>query len=370
MDPPSRFSCGVQPTSPSAINLPSHDAVVVSQPQPRPPAVAVAATAAAAVVPPISTMAPHTPPPAAALRPPQPIHPCPLPRRTDHTYRDFSMHNITCDLTLSKRSTTNFPAKLHLIISDPANADIITWMPHGRSWKILDQYRLMKEVVSKYFVQTKYESFRRQINGWGFKRLHQSGPDSRSYYNEFFLRGLPHLTHLMKRMPSHQGRLVPHVDGEPNFYDMSRRLPLPCTIPAIAASPRMMAEAVPMVPLSPNGMAQGQHPLYPQSPRQGVYGYPPPHPDIPCHPPPSHGIPHFFWAPYAQHAHQWMQQMHHQWYEASRQQSLQTQEQQQEDSSDPSEEDRKQQPQEQHQEDSSDGLVEDGDASGYNCIGI
>ena len=167
MDPPSRFSCGVQPTSPSAINLPSHDAVVVSQPQPRPPAVAVAATAAAAVVPPISTMAPHTPPPAAALRPPQPIFPCPLPRRTDHTYRDFSTHNITCDLTLSKRSTTNFPAKLHLIISDPANADIITWMPHGRSWKILDQYRLMKEVVSKYFVQTKYESFRRQINGWG-----------------------------------------------------------------------------------------------------------------------------------------------------------------------------------------------------------
>ena len=34
---------------------------------------------------------------------------------------------------------------------------------------------LVRDVISQYFVQSKYESFTRQLNGWGFKRLHQSG---------------------------------------------------------------------------------------------------------------------------------------------------------------------------------------------------
>ena len=63
-------------------------------------------------------------------------------------------------------------------------------MPHGRAWKIHNKKLLMSEVVSKYFVQSKYESFTRQLNGWGFKRLHQSGNDFNAYYHECFLRRL------------------------------------------------------------------------------------------------------------------------------------------------------------------------------------
>ena len=80
----------------------------------------------------------------------------------------------------------------------------------------------MQEVVPKYFVQSKYESFTRQLNGWGFKRLHQSGNDFNAYYHECFLMGLPHLTVLMKRVPPNQGKLFPHVEGEPNFYVINK----------------------------------------------------------------------------------------------------------------------------------------------------
>jgi hypothetical protein len=47
--------------------------------------------------------------------------------------------------------------------------------PHGRAWKVLDKELLVKEVIPKYFGQSKFASFTRQLSGWGFKRLHQTG---------------------------------------------------------------------------------------------------------------------------------------------------------------------------------------------------
>lgn len=104
-------------------------------------------------------------------------------------------------------------------------------MPHGRAWKIHNKELLMREVVPKYFVQSKYESFTRQLNGWGFKRLHQSGNDFNAYYHECFLRELPHLTVLMKRVPQNQGKLLPYVEGEPNFYEIEKQFRLPPQMP-------------------------------------------------------------------------------------------------------------------------------------------
>jgi len=99
--------------------------------------------------------------------------------------------------------------------------------PHGRAWKIHNKELLIREVVPKYFVQSKYESFTRQIVGWGFKRLHQSGNDFNAFYHECFLKDLPHLTVLMKRVSPNQGKLLPHVEGEPNFYEIHVLFPLP-----------------------------------------------------------------------------------------------------------------------------------------------
>jgi hypothetical protein len=82
-------------------------------------------------------------------------------------------------------------------------------------------------VGPKYFVQSKYESFTRQLNGWGFKRLQQPGNDFNAYYHECFLRGMPQLAVLMKRVTPNQGRLLPHVEGEPNFYEIDKHFKLP-----------------------------------------------------------------------------------------------------------------------------------------------
>jgi hypothetical protein len=108
------------------------------------------------------------------------------------------------------------------MISDPKSSEAIQWQPHGRAWKVINKEKLVEEVIPRYFVQTKYESFARQCSGWGFKRLHQPGPDYHCYYHECFLEGMPDLTRMMKRVEPRQGRALPNADSEPNFYEMVR----------------------------------------------------------------------------------------------------------------------------------------------------
>ena len=55
------------------------------------------------------------------------------PRRTDHTYHDYATQSPSpYEFPVTKKSTSNFPAKLHRMISDPSNSQAIQWQPHGR----------------------------------------------------------------------------------------------------------------------------------------------------------------------------------------------------------------------------------------------
>ena len=69
-----------------------------------------------------------------------------------------------------RRAATTFPKKLHLMLSNPELSHAITWMPHGRCWRVLDKELLMQEGNPVYFTQTRFESFTRQLSSWGFKR--------------------------------------------------------------------------------------------------------------------------------------------------------------------------------------------------------
>ncbi|KAL7532361.1 hypothetical protein ACHAXR_007594 [Thalassiosira sp. AJA248-18] len=47
----------------------------------------------------------------------------------DHTYRDFSRYvEEGGTLIKHKKSGSNFPARLHGMLSEPNTSDIITWM--------------------------------------------------------------------------------------------------------------------------------------------------------------------------------------------------------------------------------------------------
>ena len=90
----------------------------------------------------------------------------------DHTYRDYSQVEVPADedeVDGSRPVQPNFPAKLHDIVSNPEYRHIIAWQPHGRCWKVIDKYLLSTVICPKYFSHSKFESFNRSVNGWGFK---------------------------------------------------------------------------------------------------------------------------------------------------------------------------------------------------------
>ena len=76
-----------------------------------------------------------------------------------------------------------FPVKLYAILAQKEFHDIITWMPHGRSWKVLKPSMFESLVMPLFFEYSNYHSFNRLVNAWSFRRI-SSGPDRGSYYHE------------------------------------------------------------------------------------------------------------------------------------------------------------------------------------------
>ena len=89
--------------------------------------------------------------------------------------------------SLSARSVAGkeptFPVKLHIILSTPEFQTIICWLPHGRSWRIIQQKAFEERIIPLFFRHGRYSSFARQVNGWGFRRV-THGSDYNSYYHE------------------------------------------------------------------------------------------------------------------------------------------------------------------------------------------
>eukprot|EP00545_Synedropsis_sp_CCMP1620_P007059 CAMPEP_0119015168 /NCGR_PEP_ID=MMETSP1176-20130426/10591_1 /TAXON_ID=265551 /ORGANISM="Synedropsis recta cf, Strain CCMP1620" /LENGTH=421 /DNA_ID=CAMNT_0006968437 /DNA_START=48 /DNA_END=1313 /DNA_ORIENTATION=+ len=156
-------------------------------------------------------------------------------KHTTSGYKDFSrmlapkVDGASSHLNqpISAKEPT-FPVKLHLILSNPEFEEIIAWLPHGRSWRILQQKAFEERVIPLYFRHGRYSSFARQVNGWGFRRV-THGSDYNSYYHEMFLCGMPHLCDKMRRLTSKDAtsRKKNEEEPAPDFYALSCTNPLP-----------------------------------------------------------------------------------------------------------------------------------------------
>ena len=82
--------------------------------------------------------------------------------------------------------------QLMKILSNPSYSDIIAWLPHGKGFILLQKRMFAEEVLPKFFKQSKFASFTRKLNRWGFVRVTR-GPEMGAYYHK--VRGT------MKRTP-------------------------------------------------------------------------------------------------------------------------------------------------------------------------
>jgi hypothetical protein len=118
-------------------------------------------------------------------------------------------------------------------VEEEGKSHIVSFYPHGRAFGIHNINAFTDEILPKYFSkQSKLVSFVRQLNLYGFVRIH-SGLDMGGYYHELFLKGRPELFPFMRRTgASYKGkedrrkckdRNVPAIQSD--FYAMQPILP-------------------------------------------------------------------------------------------------------------------------------------------------
>jgi hypothetical protein len=99
-------------------------------------------------------------------------------------------------------SSVPFPWKLHAMLDD---ADyngferVVSWEDEGKAFKVYDPDLFVAMVLPHYFNQTRYKSFQRQLNIYGFTRVAR-GRDKGLCKHKFFVRGQPSLCSGMQRM--------------------------------------------------------------------------------------------------------------------------------------------------------------------------
>lgn len=117
-----------------------------------------------------------------------------------------------------------FPLKLHRML-DQTKADgletIVSWLSHGRAFKIHKPKVFATDVMPNFFNQSKYTSFQRQLNLYGFSRCGR-GVDSGAYYHELFLRGKPSLARglLRTKVKGNGHKTMKVYEKDPDFHSM------------------------------------------------------------------------------------------------------------------------------------------------------
>lgn len=123
-------------------------------------------------------------------------------------------------------SDSFFPDQLHSMLTqvekEGVHFGVVSFMPHGRAFRVHKKEAFIKDVLPKYFGgQGKWSSFLRQLKLYGFLRV-STGKDCNAYYHELFLRTRPELTEYMRRVGTPKGldrrtyRLAEADD--PDFY--------------------------------------------------------------------------------------------------------------------------------------------------------
>jgi HSF-type DNA-binding len=107
---------------------------------------------------------------------------------------------------------------------------IVCWQSHGRAFIVHKPKEFVTEIMPQFFNQTKYASFQRQLNLYGFSRL-SHGRDKGAYFHACFVRGERDLCRKMirQKIKGTKVRKSLSPEEEPNFYTMSGNLP---TIPS------------------------------------------------------------------------------------------------------------------------------------------
>ena len=128
-----------------------------------------------------------------------------------------------------------FPVLLYRMLMDAErvheHSDAMSFLPHGRAFKVHNKKKFEQIVMPKYFANNNWKSFRRQLNLYNFIRISDGGLDDGAYYHKCLLKGRPDLLPLIVRTKIKGGASKNATTNSsaraPNFYLMKPVSPPP-----------------------------------------------------------------------------------------------------------------------------------------------
>jgi hypothetical protein len=90
------------------------------------------------------------------------------------------------DAPSNSRRKPSFADKLFAILSCKHLANIIMWLPSGKSFCILDKERFIEKVVPLYFREVQFDSFSRRLKRWGFCKVYTTGLKQVTFTHDMF----------------------------------------------------------------------------------------------------------------------------------------------------------------------------------------
>jgi len=100
------------------------------------------------------------------------------------------------------RPTVQFPWRLHELLTEAetnGNDSIISWIPGTKNaFKVHNKEKFTNEILPEYFNATKYKSFQRNLNLWGFESITE-GLNKGGCQHRIFIRGDKENCHYMAR---------------------------------------------------------------------------------------------------------------------------------------------------------------------------
>uniref|UniRef100_A0A7S1BWW6 HSF-type DNA-binding domain-containing protein n=1 Tax=Corethron hystrix TaxID=216773 RepID=A0A7S1BWW6_9STRA len=125
----------------------------------------------------------------------------------DQKYKGFACLYQNC-FPFQKRTGKGhcglqFPEKLHIMLQAShivgLNSNVVSWRMCGQAFSVIDRGAFVNTILRKYFKQTKWSSFQRQLRAYGFQNcIH--GKDETCHYHKIFLRECPELCSEIKRI--------------------------------------------------------------------------------------------------------------------------------------------------------------------------
>lgn len=143
---------------------------------------------------------------------------------------------------MQSSNSFQFPWKLHDMLEQSEQDGlqaIVAWQgegaAYGTSFKVFKPQIFVGKLMPRYFKQTKYKSFQRQLNLYGFTRINE-GPEKGGYRHKYFLKGNKALCQYISRQ-SHEDSLPTRSTDSPRTSTPGLPQvvgPVPVQMPVIA----------------------------------------------------------------------------------------------------------------------------------------